>query len=277
MDYPALLYALIVGVGSVTVERTGGRLRLAGWMLAGAAVPVGFLAVYHEAAFGAWWITSYQARAIPLDGHFPAEMGVWRFLPDREKIWRALFSPTCGVFFYNPVLPLGLLASGVLAWRSREERRWLWVCAFALQLAVLGYFCSLPRTLDPSWGSYGARYTIYATPVGLLALVPWILRIDWPRWVWGAVCAVIALPGWMYLFYGSPSLGSITEYWKLFLERGPAGYTLYKAGEAGWVSRSIFAWAGFCGLLVSCFAVWAWPSLGLCLGRWLAFRKRASV
>jgi hypothetical protein len=72
-------------------------------MLAGMALPVAALAVYHSTLFGAPWNTPYRFRALgAIAGHDVGLAGLTGLNP--VALWGLSFSPFQGVFVYHPFL-----------------------------------------------------------------------------------------------------------------------------------------------------------------------------
>lgn len=260
-DYPAVVYALVVGAFAIASLPRGERGAAAcGAVFAGFALPIAAMLAYHSAAFGSPFSTAYQWRDIDRNYLYRAivdelSQGPLAFLPTWKKIVRGLFDPRCGVVFHNPALLLGVVASVAGFARSVDRRyRAFFLAVGAILLANLGYYFSLPEAIAPHIGSFGARYTVYSIPFALLALAPWVSRAL--ERGWGTVLAVLAafaaFPVWLYLFYGSP-VKSLSEYAEFFARVGPSNYVLMKLHDAGRLSS---AWPSYGGIALLGFAIW---------------------
>jgi hypothetical protein len=238
VDYPALLYAAAIIAVYAFARRPG-----VAWVLLGALFPVAATLGYHWAAFGTPWTTAYSWRVIPLGITATSSM------PGFGNLLRTLFDGRCSVLLYNPVAPAGLIAAIALA-RRPSSRRPLWVALAGVIALNLAYFTALPAHINPSGGSFGARYTVYSTLPGLLALYPWLVQLgERSAAALRTLLCAVSLPALMYFFYGSPNL-DLGQYLRNISEFGPAGYTLYKAEQAG-MARPWEAWlcTGFLALL----------------------------
>jgi hypothetical protein len=134
----------------------------------GAVVPLGIVAIYHQACFGAPWRTGYSFVVDPtfVAGHAQGVMGL--SFPRMTALWQMLFGAERGLFYLSPVL---LLATGFTvwaAWRGDELSRVGLAAAGALLLANAGY--------DMWWGgaAAGPRHFVPAVPFLLPGLaVAW--------------------------------------------------------------------------------------------------------
>ncbi len=277
LDYPAVIYPGVLAPILLWAQPRKERLRSLGWLFVGAAFPVGLAAIYHTLAFDRPWTTAYQMRIVKLDRHFKdieaASAGLtgvqaylvrlWHILPDWERIKRIFIDPICNLPIFNPLLPLGLIAAAFQwfqAFRTQNHKmKFVWGGAFFILFVNISYYASIPITLNPAGGSYGARYTIYSVPFGLLALLP---ALKWfsekaGKTALTALLCTISIPAWFYLFYGSPNRPWNT-YWEFLTRIGPTNYTLFKAYEAGWIKNPFFISYGcFFLLLAVCYGIWA--------------------
>jgi hypothetical protein len=252
LDYPAVIYSGIMGAAFFVSVPSGGRLRFALPFLLGAVISLGTLAAYHYLAFGSPFLNAYQTRALPITYALPH--GLTDFIPTWSLLRRTLVNPLCGILIYNPIVFLGLIIAPLLVLKSKDRRsRLFWSTSLLMIVANLYYYTIVNPHANPAGGSFGARYTVYSLPFALLACVPifnWIfLRVG--RWILWALLGMISIPTWMYLFYGSPSL-TPARYLKLLTETGPAGYTIFKMYEAGWVNGPLLSWIGLFGLMLAC-------------------------
>lgn len=234
-EYPAALVAGPALVGALWL--TPGwmwRAQLAGWFLLG-GLPVFALGLWaHDQMWGSAFATGYSFlenrayEAVHAKGFFG--VGV----PTLEGLSGALFSPETGLFFYSPVLLLGLAAAVARAavpserpTPSERGHRVLAVTALvAFALQVL--FISSHGNWRGGW-TLGPRYVIPLAP--LLGL--WVVEaLAAPRlWAWIAAfgAASIALTGFAAALY--PHLSDVytnplaTFVWPSYL-RGEMSYGL---------------------------------------------------
>ncbi len=250
LDYPAIIYPAILLPAILLSQPKKGRLKSGLKILLGAAIPITLMALYHTLAFGKPWLTAYHMRIVNLEHHFQNLNGIWKVIPDTQRIVRIFTDSRCNLPLFNPLLPLGLIASGFHYYKAKEEKlKFLWATAFLLMLVNISYYGAIPMSLNPSGGSYGARYTIYSVPFGLLALVPFFSKLfkTVGKNIFYIILALFSMPAWMYLFYGSPNrpIGTYLDY---LMHIGPTNYTLFKAYEAGWIKNPLFF--SYCGIFI---------------------------
>jgi len=114
-EYPAALVALPSLLGALWVTPPRSRLALAARLAAGAAAPLALGLYVHWMCWGSPFATAYsflQNRGYARV-HGSGFFGVG--LPKGEALWGALFSPETGLFFYSPVLLVGLVAASMSA------------------------------------------------------------------------------------------------------------------------------------------------------------------
>ena len=244
IDYPAIAYALVVVGGYAFQNRR--NLMAVSIAAFGVAIPLALLAIYHTYAFGHPWVTAYQMRAVPFPPDFflnSHRSGIFRYLPTGANVMRTFFDSKCSVLIYCPMLVFGMIAAGRQFKNTKFALPWLVVGT--VLLANLLYFTSLPIGIDVAGGSFGARYTVYSVPFALFALVPYWekIRLKLGNLGSGMVLLILAIPSTLYLFYGSPNL-ALGQYLEKMIHQGPAGYTLAKFYEAGWIHSPLFSWIG---------------------------------
>lgn len=267
LDYPAIVYSLIIAGFIVLSLPAKSRLVSLAWVIAGYAMPVSGMLLYHDLAFGSPLANAYRFRdptagqQTPIINATLAEQG-WRvFLPDLRKLYRSFIDPWCSVLIYNPVMVLGWLAAVVSFFKERKSARLkaAWAATALLLFANFWFYTSLPLVVPPYVGSFGARYTVYSVAFGLLAVFPWVagfrLRPKAQKIVAGILVFLSILPAWAYLFYGSPPR-TVGEYFSMIAHYGPTNYTLMKAMEAGILQSPLWAWSGFTLLGFLCFFIW---------------------
>lgn len=174
LDYPSLFYALIVFCGACVSFAASERLRNIILLTVSFLVPVGLMLAYHDAAFGKPFTTAYHFRApsalYELLRAEAAAAGAFAFLPTFFKIGRSLFSQFCGIFWFHPLLLPAFAAS--IWFICKKENHLVWLGVASLFFANLFYFSSLPESVNPAAGSFGARYTVYSAAFAFFTLAP---------------------------------------------------------------------------------------------------------
>ncbi|MBK8013690.1 MAG: hypothetical protein IPK13_20355 [Deltaproteobacteria bacterium] len=110
-EYPAALSVAPILVAAFFVTPTWrDRVDLAAWMLVGGLIPLAFGLHAHAAMWGSPWRTGYSflENASYVTVHKEGFFGVRS--PKFEAFVGALFSPATGLFFFSPVLLVGLAA-----------------------------------------------------------------------------------------------------------------------------------------------------------------------
>jgi tetratricopeptide (TPR) repeat protein len=169
-EYPAAVSALLAGLYLLSFER---RLaRLAAFVLLGAALPLAVIAGFNTAAFGHPFQFGY---ALEKDAYYYAQMnrGFMGFgLPRWSNLWLLTLSPNKGLFFWSPVLALGVAGVFGLARAHRREAAWLGATVLAYVALFSGYFEASggaglgPRHLMPLVGPLVLLGACFAGPRG---------------------------------------------------------------------------------------------------------------
>lgn len=263
MDYPAGVYS-----GILLCAYSWNLVRDKEWASIGKLwgaffVPILLTLLYHGIAFGNPFATSYAMR-IPsfsmvgvLNG--ARDHGVFWFLPNWFKIQRALWDSYCGILIYNPWILIALPMAMINFRRATDTKyKVLWASAGILMFANFFYYASLPASVNPSAGSFGARYTFYVVPIAfftIYTLMHSLLQSKWRPALLGFAC-VSAIPHWLYWFYGSPNRPWL-DYLNLLWEVGPASYTIHKMYQGGMIGNPLLAsWGGSALLAVACILIW---------------------
>lgn len=164
-EYPSALVALPALAAALLM--TGGtqpKLRLFGLLFAGGIAPFVFGLWSHWALWGSPFETGYGYLENPgyVEVHGKGFFGVTA--PKLEAFLGTLFSPGTGLFYFSPVLALGLVPivlRMVFGERARPEqgfgRAWAWVSLIAFALELL--FISGHRGWRGGW-TMGPRYII---------------------------------------------------------------------------------------------------------------------
>ena len=180
-EYPAVLPALAIAAGLLTVARRPKRLAAGA---PAAAIPASLLLLHQYSAYGSPFTIGYGKL-----GGTPFATGMSRGafgigLPDPAAAVQLLFGEYRGLFVYGPVLIAAALA---FAFWPRVLRRKLALAliagAVALWLAIAGY------TYWQGGPAFGPRHLIPAIPLLALGLAFWPERPAW-NWSFGALAAV---------------------------------------------------------------------------------------
>jgi len=206
-----------------------------GWMVAGTAMCVALLAIYHTICFGAPWRTPYSFRiagsvAPPLfqEG---GEVGGDAL----GRVYAFLFGTRFGFFFYSPVLILAVAA----LWHAKQRQHRVTAYATAafgmFMVLFLFHFVSGYRGLP---GEFGFRLMLPVIPF-LMLMAPLSYRWAWP-WAAAALAGVSAMilgKGVMYgMHAGRPAFwGDYLDYAARF---GFANYTLANLKDNVWPGLS---------------------------------------
>ncbi|HBU48693.1 MAG TPA: hypothetical protein DEB46_10315 [Myxococcales bacterium] len=177
MEYPHALIVLPLGLRFLFAQRLPGRrfFKSIGYAFAGGAVPIALTCWAQAEMFGRFWRTGYSFlenqsyKTLHSEGFFGLS------LPQPGRLANALFSADIGLFFFSPVLLLGLIA-WIRSWRHRHpEAVWV-VMLFTLEFLFI--------TAHAGWRggwSVGPRYILPTVPflgLGLALINPsrrWLL------------------------------------------------------------------------------------------------------
>ena len=162
-DYGAIPYALSLPIGAALLP---GRERRVRDVVVGGAAPLAVFLLYHGIAFGSPFrlASSYSPAEMISEGRFLGLFGA----PAWGAIWGLSFSTSRGLFFFMPVLTLGLLA---LRTSDPEHRAWAW---FAAGNVLALYLVNMTFNAWQGGLTTGPRYQIAALPfwILLVALLP---------------------------------------------------------------------------------------------------------
>jgi hypothetical protein len=161
VDYQAVFAALPVAVHVlVRLARRPGLWRAVGAAIAGAALPIAVLLVYHAICFGSPWRTGYDASTTFAMFHQQGFLGITKLRG--EAFWGSLGRPDNGLLALSPWWLLAL--PGLVALWRRGERGTAAVAASAAVIYVL--FISSINFWRGGWG-VGPRY--------IAAMLPFLL------------------------------------------------------------------------------------------------------
>lgn len=206
VDYQAVFAAVPVAVLVIAKLWREPRIELAktvGAALAGAAVPVMALLLYHDIAFGSPFRTGYDASESFAVYHQQGFLGITKLRA--EAFWGSLFRPDNGLFVLAPWLLLAL-PGGYVLWR-RGQRGVAASSAAVVIIYVL--FVSSINFWRGGWG-VGPRYITAMLPFMLPAVAVLLQHVKdtYAPAVLGAVAGTIVAGVAIY------SLSSLTfPYW----------------------------------------------------------------
>ena len=190
-DYAAVFAAVPLGLVMVASLRPRAYF-VAASALVGALVPMGALAAYHHAAFGAAFSTGYQAAVTPAFAAKHAVGVVGLSVPTWRGFVRHVLDPGFGLLVWYPaVVPavVGLCALSVRPGPLREEARIHLGIVVALVLVICGL------SFEGGW-RVGPRYLVAALPGTALGLC-WVLERIRARIVPIALVAAVFVYGWI--------------------------------------------------------------------------------
>ena len=228
MEYPHALIILPLGLRFLFAEGRGLSilLRRSAWGLAGGLVPIGLTCWAQGEMFGRFWRTGYSFLENQSYKTLHAEGFFGLHLPQPARLANALFAADIGLFFFCPVLLLGLLA-WMRGWRkSKGDAGWV-LALFALEFLFI--------TAHAGWRggwSVGPRYILPTVPFLALGLC-WVP--DKRRWLLAGLLGLglftAGLPSAIY-----PHLSDIfSNPWNSFLLPAlRSGWVSYQPGPTTW-------------------------------------------
>lgn len=274
-EYPAALVAAPMLFAALWQTKAGKRAELLGFMALGGALPFGLGLWSHQALWGSPFLTAYsflnnRSYAQLVEGGFFGSK-----LPHLSQAYGALLSPETGLFFFSPVLLIGLFAL-IRATRGRSAQ--LKPIAWMSVLAVFAsfYFISAYPGWRGGW-TLGPRYIISMAPLlGLWAgEALGLAAARAPLAATGVVSVLVTGPAAvLYPHLSDVYQNPLKSFVLPFYAAGYAPYGLaHWAGLSGWAANaptllSFAAAAGFIGL--SAVVSWRRRLLGLAaaLGLW---------
>ncbi|MCC6619973.1 MAG: hypothetical protein IT385_01880 [Deltaproteobacteria bacterium] len=223
---------LLLPLAGFFVWRTRRALpRSLAWAALGAAGPVLVLAAYHQAAFGAPWLTGYSFIASSFkEVHAQGLLGV--ALPKASHAFLSFLSPAKGLFFFAPWLALALLGLP-LAWRRGGEGR-------VLVVVVVLYALFVTSLVYPVGGwTVSQRHLTPMVPFLVLPVGLAVKRLGTPLRVAfaGLAVAAIAICGVSAIVWPHYQEHLHNPFFQL-------GWPLFRDG---WVPPSIFSTLGVDG------------------------------
>lgn len=168
VDYQAVFAAVPVAVLVIVRLRRaplGELAKTLGAALAGAAVPVLALLVYHDAAFGSPFRTGYDASQSFAVYHQQGFLGITKLRA--EAFWGSLFRPDNGLFVLAPWLLLALPGAYALWRRGERGDRGIALTSGAV-VVIYVLFVSSINFWRGGWGT-GPRY--------ITAMLPFMLPL----------------------------------------------------------------------------------------------------
>lgn len=265
-EYPTVLLVAVIGV-TLAARRTPAR-RLA---VAAAGAVAGMLPAlaYHQAAFGAPWLTGYAFKADPgFDRIHTTGLGGVA-LPTVDAAWGVLFGAARGLFYYSPILilaPVGL-------WLM--HRRSGWRESAPLAAAILVYVGFAAGFVD--WQAGWCAAARHLVPVVPLLVIPTMVavaaaaaaRSGWAIAAVTVLAAVSAIRGLLTLavspFFPPEFARPLSEIVVPSLRDGAAAPTV--PGAVGIPDPLVWILAG---LVVIGLVAWTLGSLAPARRRWVA-------
>ena len=272
-EYTTVLYMLPIGVAFVWWSRR--RPALVALALAGAALPIATLLLYHQAAFGHPLRTGYDFLVNPYFAGL--HTAGWRGFgwPRFERLGVHFLSPRKGLFFYAPWLVLAV--PGVWAlWRGRAKSGVPGTpgaptpgdTPVVLGVVLISVLALLAMPNDHGGWTLGQRY--------LTGAVPWLAWLvaaalgRWPRlrpvFVAGVLVALVltGLATAVFPFYPEHGQHPTMQFGLVFARAGVDGGSLWQVlGLGSLLGASLVAGAAALGL------VWwlrRWGSVAVALG-----------
>jgi hypothetical protein len=193
-EYPTALMVVVLFAALACRRPPARHLAI---VLAGFALGLLPTLIYHQAAFGAPWLTGYSFKADPgfQEIHSTGVVGV--AFPDVESLWGVLFGSSRGLFFYSPVLlltPVGL-------WLMCRRRGWRDVAPLIAAIVVHLGFAAGFVDWQAGWCA-AARHLVPAIPllaVPTLVAIAASARKTWALLVTTALVTLSAMRGFLTL------------------------------------------------------------------------------
>lgn len=173
-EYICAVPAALLGLFFVWRAGAANRWRVAGWLLAGAILPVVLVGAYQQACFGAPWRTGYSFITLPQFARGQSQGLFGITYPKPHAVFGLLLGRARGLFYLAPISAVGFVAL-VVAWYRRRDP--------ALAVAVLVFVSLLlvNASYYMWWGGWatGPRHLVPA-----IAFVGFGVgaAFDWPRW-----------------------------------------------------------------------------------------------
>jgi hypothetical protein len=151
------------------------RLREAGKLALGFAIPVGLLSLYFYSLYGV---------LTPLGAHNEPFTSLFRLSHFWDGFFGLLMDQECGLWFHFPIFGMAV-TGGVILWLSKNPLR---MAAIGTLLFYYLFMCFYENLgLTPA-----TRYWVGVTPLLLLATYPALERIKkWEGWAWLTVLSLV--------------------------------------------------------------------------------------
>lgn len=254
-EYPASLVALPALVTALVFTRgVQPRLRLFAYLAIGGAVPFGFGLFTHDRMWGSPFKTGYSFLenkgyvVVHSEGFFGITF------PKMEAFVGSLFSPGTGLFFFSPIMMIGLAALLLRCFSRPKHDR-----ALPRSLAIAGllgflfemYFISGHEGWRGGW-TVGPRYIIAVAPMLGLWVAEALAVPKMRAWVAAFGALSIVLTGFAAALY--PHLSDVYT--------NPLATFLYPSYVRGEMTYGLAHWLGLTGhaanavhVIPLCFAV----------------------
>jgi hypothetical protein len=167
-EYPSLPAAAILGAGWLLSGRATPRAAAVAALCA--LPPLGALAHFHWAAFGAPWSTPYShlENASFVRDISPGILGI--SIPTWERVWGSLFAPFLGLFFWAP-WTAAAVGMGPSLWRRGGARERVAILVVAYYLVF-----QITHALWRSGWTVGPRYITPIVPFAAVCVGLALLR-----------------------------------------------------------------------------------------------------
>jgi hypothetical protein len=171
-EYPSLPAAGIIGAGWLLSGRATPRAVAIAALCA--LPPLGALAHFHWAAFGAPWSTPYSHLENPsfVRDIAPGILGI--SIPTWDRVWGSLFAPFLGLFFWAPWTALAIGVAPLLRRRGSARER--------VAVLVVAYYLvfQITHALWRSGWTVGPRYITPLVPFAVVCLGLALTRLRSP-------------------------------------------------------------------------------------------------
>ncbi len=180
VEYAAAFAAGPIGIWLALACRRPAPRRTVVVAIAGALVPILWLARYHDLAFGSPWQTGYHHATVAdfAAKHSQGLLGLG--FPTLEGIRTHLLAPGGGLLWWAPALVFGIAGLVALVRRAGPRR-----AEAAVHLGIVATFLWITCSLSFAGGwRVGPRYAVVALPslvLGFAAMWSWVRRR--PGWI----------------------------------------------------------------------------------------------
>jgi len=255
-EYPSALIAgilfIYLGIKLFTSRK---KFSLAWVVLSGSVVAGGWM-IYNTYIFGGPFSLGYSNSELWVAQHHTGFMSL--SIPTWDAFWGITFGKFRGLFFYSPILILGLV--GGFLWLRSKRYRIEWYVAFA---SVISFFIFNSSSIM-WWGGFavGPRYLLPMLPFWMLFLIHPIIL--WRKETWFKLL-LVALTLWSWILTWGLSLAG--QAYPSDALRDPVVEYALPSWQSGNIARNLGTFLGLPGplsivplLLLLCLALtgFAW-------------------